>query len=96
MKLIGIEQLEAHGFYWGRRKPVPGAPATEPHDIEIVQISTVFGAASEFWTVAVIGADEHFSLENYEFFHKIPSPPVSTDMRAALALVPSMSRPISH
>ena len=43
-----------------------------------------------------LGTDEHFSLAGYEFFHKVAAPPVAADLRAALTLVPSLSRPISH
>jgi hypothetical protein len=97
MKHITIEQLKADNFYWARRKLVPGAPAAEPHDIEIIQISTTFGAAPEFWTVATMGTDEHFGLEDYDFFHKVPSPPIGMKKRTGnLALVSPLNQSIGH
>ncbi|MBZ5762065.1 hypothetical protein LAV84_23200 [Rhizobium sp. VS19-DR104.2] len=77
MNTIGTDQLEPNRFYWARRLSVEGGSVAEPRDTEVVQVSTVFGATSEFWTVAVVGSDEHFDLAAYEFFHKVPSPHIS-------------------
>ena len=96
MKQISIEQLEANGLYWARRKQSAVDRIEEAHDIEIIQISTVFGAATEFWSVATIGSEEHFSLNDYDFFHKVPAPPVSNEKRASLAIVPQVTRPLGH
>jgi hypothetical protein len=71
MHKIGIEQLEPNRFYWARRLPVAGVSSIDAG--EVVQLSTVFGATPEFWTVA--GSDEYFDLAAFEFFHKVPSPP---------------------
>jgi hypothetical protein len=96
MKTIAVERLEANAFYWARRRPAHGAPAGEPYDIEVVQISTVFGAASEFWTVAVIGTDEYFDLGAYDFFHKVPSPPMAAAWRANLTVISPTTHQIGH
>ncbi|TIL19858.1 MAG: hypothetical protein E5Y88_33080 [Mesorhizobium sp.] len=45
MNTIGTDQLEPNRFYWARRLPAKGTSISEPSDIEVVQISTVFGAA---------------------------------------------------
>ncbi|MFW8584597.1 hypothetical protein ACOJBM_05910 [Rhizobium beringeri] len=74
MDTIGTDHLESNRFYWARRLPAKGASIPGPSEIEVVQISTVFGAASEFWTVAVVGSDEHFDLSAFEFLHKVLSP----------------------
>jgi hypothetical protein len=79
MNRIGTDQLEPNRFYWARRLPAEGASIAEPSDIEVVQISTVFGSTAEFWTVAVMGSDEHFDLAAFEFFHKVPTPPIAAD-----------------
>ncbi|AVC52693.1 hypothetical protein E0H35_36515 [Rhizobium leguminosarum bv. viciae] len=84
MNTIGTFQLEPNRFYWVRRMPAKGASISEPSDIEVVQISTVFGAACEFWTVAVVGSDERFDLSAFEFFRKVPSPPIAGGRRANL------------
>jgi hypothetical protein len=96
MKQISIEQLEPNGFYWACRKSVVGARFEEPHEIEIIQISTVFGSAAEFWSVATMGSDEHFALQDYDFFHKVAAPPMGSEKRAALAIVPTSVRTLGH
>ncbi|MBB4444082.1 MULTISPECIES: hypothetical protein [Rhizobium] len=44
-------------------------------------MNTIGGAACEFWTVAVVGSDERFDLSAFEFFQKVPSPPIAEDRR---------------
>ncbi|WFS03655.1 hypothetical protein [Rhizobium tumorigenes] len=87
MNTIGIDQLELNRFYWDRRLRVEGAAIFEPNDIEVVRVSTVFGATPEFWTVAVMGSDEHFDLAAFEFFHTLPSPPAADVSRPNLYAV---------
>jgi hypothetical protein len=96
MKQISIEQLQANAFYWARRKPTHNLQILEPVDLEVVRISTVFGSAREFWTVAVPGTDEHFDLEAYEFLHRVPAPPSAVEQRSPLTLVTSNSRSVGH
>ena len=84
MNTIGSGQLQPNRFYWARRLSAEGASIAEPNDIEVVQISTVFGSTAEFWTVAVMGSDEHFDLAAFEFFHKVPSPPIAADKQPKL------------
>ena len=92
MNTIAIEQLEPGRFYWARRLAVAGVPAIEARDIEVVQVSTVSGATSEFWTVAVMGSDEHFDLAGFEFFHKDHSPPIAETRHLNLKAVSAGSR----
>ncbi|MGA1802188.1 hypothetical protein [Rhizobium sp. HT1-10] len=96
MNTIGIEQLQPNHFYWARLLPNEGSLASEPNEIQVVQVSTVFGAASEFWTVAVMGSDEHFDFASFEFFHKVPTPPSSGEQRSNLKLVSSVSLAANH
>lgn len=96
MKQIAVEQLEAGRFYWARRKPAKGALVSDPGDFEIIRISTVFGSAPEFWTVILMGTDEHFDIQAYDFFHKVPSPPIEADNRAPLTMVQPVGRAVSH
>jgi hypothetical protein len=58
--MIEYEALEPDGFYWARRL-VGG-------ELEIVQVSTVFGRKREFLTVAIIGSDQHYTLEEFAFY----------------------------
>jgi len=97
MNTIGIEQLEPNRFYWARRLPAEGSSIFEPNDIEVVRVSTVFGATPEFWTIAVMGSDEHFDLAAFEFFHKVPSPPIADVSRPNLyAVAGSGSRQLGN
>jgi hypothetical protein len=67
MKQISIEQLQANHFYWARRRQSAGAPIGEAPELEVIRISTIFGSAPEFWTVAMSGSEEHFDLEAFEY-----------------------------
>jgi hypothetical protein len=96
MNTIGIDQLEPNRFYWACRLAAEGAAVSEQTDIEIVQVSTVFGSASEFWTVAVMGSEEHFDLAAFEFFRKVPSPPISEGRHPNLNLVYANFRSLSN
>lgn len=84
MKQISIEQLQANHFYWARRRQLAGAPIGEASELEVIRISTIFGSALEFWTVAVSGSEEHFDLEAFEYLHKVPSPPLAESSRPNL------------
>ena len=84
MKQIAIEQLQANQFYWARRRQLGGTPIGEPRELEIIRISTIFGSAPEFWTVAVSGSEEHFDLQTFEYLHKVPSPPLAEGGRPKL------------
>ena len=90
MNTSSIEQLQPNHFYWARCLPNERVPASEPNGIEVVQVSTVFGAALEFGTVAVMGSDEHFDLASFAFFHKVLAPPSFGEQRSNLKLVPSV------
>ena len=96
MNTISIDQLEPNRFYWARHKQAQGARHSEPNDIEVVQVSTVFGATSEFWTVAVMGSDEHFDVAAFEFLHKVPSPPQAAGRASSLTVISSGSRQLGH
>jgi hypothetical protein len=58
--MIKYEVLEPDGLYWARR--------LDGGELEIVQVSTVFGRRREFLTVAVIGSDQHYTLEEFAFY----------------------------
>ena len=96
MNTIGIEQLEPNRFYWARRLPSERGSIFEPNDIEVVQVSTVFGSTPEFWTVAVMGSDEHFDLSAFEFFHKVPSPPTAEGRHPNLTVISAISRRLGN
>jgi hypothetical protein len=47
---------------------------TVPDEGRLVQVSTVFGASPEFLTMALIGSDRHFALDDFEFITVIAAP----------------------
>lgn len=65
--MIEIPDLVPNACYWARRKNA----AAEEIEAEIVQVSTVFGSTSDFFSVAVLGSDQHFSLKDFEFLFEI-------------------------
>ena len=50
--------------------------------ITVVEISTVFGEDPEFWTVAVLGSDQHFMPGDFEIIAPI-EPPAAFPIRHA-------------
>lgn len=66
MQKIASENLMPERFYWARR--------VSTGTLEIVQVSTVFGTALEFLTVALIGTDQHLVLEEFDFIEEIIAP----------------------
>ena len=71
-----VASLVPGNLYWARSlKYFDGK-------ITVVEISTVFGEDPEFWTVAVLGSDQHFMPGDFEIFAPV-EPPVAFPMRHA-------------
>lgn len=66
--MIPLTKLEPDCFYWATRRDDRGAKA------QVVQVSTVFGAEREYWTVACLGSDEHRMPAEFEFIVRIVPP----------------------
>lgn len=64
--LIDHEDLRPGSYYWARR--------CNEEDAEIVQVSNVFGSDREYWTVAVMGSDQHRSLKEFVFLIRLMKP----------------------
>ncbi|MFK0332957.1 hypothetical protein ACIQUB_17735 [Rhizobium sp. NPDC090275] len=47
-------------FYWARSASHTSGQTT------IVQVSTVFGEDRDFWTLAVLGSDQHHMIGDFE------------------------------
>jgi hypothetical protein len=41
-----------------------------------VRVSSIFGSTREFLTVATIGSDQHYALEEFDFVEAITRPDV--------------------
>jgi hypothetical protein len=55
-----MKSLVADKFYWARSSKHADGRTT------IVQVSTIFGEAPDFWTLAVVGSDQHHMLSDFE------------------------------
>jgi hypothetical protein len=74
MNFIEGKDLEPNGIYWARRKATASQPPAAPSEVRVVQVSTAFGSIPEFLTIAIIGSDEHFALDEFEFVSAIKAP----------------------
>lgn len=63
---IDHEDLRAGSYYWARRSSEDKA--------EVVQVSDVFGQERQYWSVAVVGSDQHHSLSEFTFLIKLIRP----------------------
>lgn len=68
--------LVPDAFYWAR--PLKQSDGR----LTIVQVSTVFGAEPDYWTLAVPGSDQHQMIGDYEIVAHA-EPPEGQSMRVA-------------
>jgi hypothetical protein len=61
--MIALDDLMAEQFYWARRCNGPDAER-EP---QIVRVSSIFGITPEFLTVATVGSDQYYALDEFDF-----------------------------
>lgn len=60
------DELVPDAYYWAALKG--------SDDLQIVQVSTVFGRQPHHLTVAVMSSEQHYSLEDFDF-HALIMPP---------------------
>ena len=77
--MIDPLSVEPLAIYWARRK----TQDVESDECEVVQISTVFGHARDYWSVAVLGSDQHYSLHEFEFVAPIRPPNADADRQTS-------------
>ncbi|MFP3546766.1 hypothetical protein SB748_25325 [Rhizobium sp. SIMBA_035] len=71
-----VPDIVPEAFYWAKpAKQTQGA-------LSIVQISTIFGEAPDYWTVAVLGSEQHHMIEDFQLL-AIINPPESVSLRQA-------------
>ena len=46
-------------------------------ELQIVRVSSIFGSAREFLTIAIVGSDQHYALEEFDFIGAVTQPDVS-------------------
>lgn len=71
MQPIKHSELEPDAYYWALRDPFLSDDGGE---LEIVQVSTVFGAMPEHLSVAVLASEQHYALNDFVFYLKIVQP----------------------
>jgi hypothetical protein len=62
-----VTRLVPGCFYWARAKSTYREPT-------IVQVSTVFGEHYDFWTLAVVGSDEHHMPADFDIIARVTEP----------------------
>ncbi|TAU38056.1 hypothetical protein ELH27_34320 [Rhizobium leguminosarum] len=68
--------LVPDAFYWAR--PLKQSDGR----LTVVQISTVFGVDQDYWTLAVLGSDQHQMIGDYEIV-ALAEPPEDQSIRLA-------------
>lgn len=63
---IDQDELRAGSYYWTRH--------TGSDDVEVVLVSNIFGSDKEYWTVAVMGSEQHHSLSEFSFLIRLIKP----------------------
>jgi len=59
-----MTRLEPSAYYWA----VARQPEAQP---VVVQVSTVFGEDPEYWTLALVGSDQHKMPEEFSILARI-------------------------
>jgi len=63
---IDSEDLRPGSYYWAQR--------SGSDDVEIVQVSNIFGSDREYWTVAVMSSDQHYTVSEFAFLIRLIKP----------------------
>jgi len=72
-----MNDLVPNAFYWARSVKHNGGRLT------IVEVSTIFGERRDFWTLAVLGSDQHFMIDDFEILGGVGQPKTSFALQAA-------------
>jgi hypothetical protein len=68
--MIALSDLVAEQFYWARRTT---GTDTE-RELQVVLVSPIFGSTREFLTIAIVGSDQHYALEEFDFIGPVAGP----------------------
>jgi hypothetical protein len=71
--MIALDDLVAEQFYWARQQSGTDAE----RELQIVRVSSIFGSTREFLTVATVGSDQHYALDEFDFVGVVPQFEVS-------------------
>ncbi|ANL31873.1 hypothetical protein AMC90_PD00848 (plasmid) [Rhizobium phaseoli] len=59
--VVAVTSLVPDALYWARSSKYFGGKIT------VVQVSTIFGAEPDYWTLALLGTDQHAMPDDFEF-----------------------------
>lgn len=65
-----------NAFYWAKSTKYTGGQPT------IVQVSTIFGKDRDYWTLAIVGSDQHHMIDDFEMIAMV-EPPKKFQLRQA-------------
>jgi hypothetical protein len=71
--MIALSDLVAEQFYWARRRIGTDAE----RELQVVRVSSIFGSTREFLTIAIVGSDQHYALEEFDFIGAVTRPDAS-------------------
>jgi hypothetical protein len=71
-----MKSLVPGAFYWARSGKHAGGHMT------IVQVSTIFGEQADYWTLALVGSDQHHMIGDFDIVQRI-EPPVGIKLAQA-------------
>ncbi|OWV99988.1 hypothetical protein [Rhizobium sp. R693] len=71
-----MTSLVADAFYWATSDKHTDGRTT------IVQVSTIFGQDPDYWTLAVLGSDQHHMITDFEIIALV-EPPEAYPIRQA-------------
>lgn len=74
---MAVTKLDPAGFYWAKSSEYNDGETT------IVQISTIFGEEPEYWTLAVLGSDQHHMIADFEIIAEVARLPEDRFLRQA-------------
>ncbi|MBB4230115.1 hypothetical protein [Rhizobium mongolense] len=73
-----MTSLVPDAFYWATSDKHTNGQTT------IVQVSTVFGGDPGYWTLAIVGSDQHHMIDEFELIARV-EPPEEHLLRQAAA-----------
>lgn len=60
--------LVPYAFYWAMSDKHSAGQTT------IVQVSTIFGDNPDYWTLAIIGSDQHHMIDEFDIIARVDPP----------------------
>jgi len=71
-----MTKLVPDGFYWAR------SDKHNDGEVTVVRVSTIFGAEPEYWTLVVLGCEQHHMPCDFKIIERL-SPPEENPLKQA-------------